>query len=141
MSSHRKMGMAVCALAILLLAGCTSVRSNLGTSDSSCYLALPAATRSVGATSRLVGVHLTTVRTIAKDSSFLSTALGIGNGSAKRACVFEFAGRFSKSSVSRARGRASGRFAVVVLTSPGNRLLGTVILRHPPLRFGHPHFG
>ena len=46
-----------------------SVRSNLGTSDSPCYLALPAATRSVGATSRLVGVHLTTVRTIAKDSS------------------------------------------------------------------------
>ena len=111
MTARRKVGTAVCAIAILLLAGCTSVRSNLGTSDSPCYLALPAATRSVGATSRLVGVHLTTVRTIAKDSSFLAKTLGIGNGSAKRACVFEFAGRFSKSSVSRAGGHASGRFA------------------------------
>ncbi len=129
------------ALVVLLLGGCTSVRNNLGTADSPCYLALPAATRSVGTTSRLVGVHLTTLKTVARDSDLLADALHITNRSVDRACVFEFTGRFTHSSVSSPRGHVAGRFAVVVLTSPGNRLLGTVILNHSPFRFGHPHFG
>jgi len=38
--------------------------------------------------------------------------------------------------VADARGRSSGRLAVVVSTTSGNHLLGTIIFAKPPLRIG-----
>jgi hypothetical protein len=54
-------------------------------------------------------------------------------------CVVAFQGRFTAAAVSEPHGQASGRLAVVVTTTPGNRLLGTVIFTRAPLSFGHFH--
>ena len=48
---------------------------------------------------------------------------------------------FTAQSVTAPHGQASGRWAVVVSTTPGNHLLGTVIFTRPPLHFGHSHVG
>ncbi len=132
--------LAGCALAVTTLSGCTSARSSLGTSDSACYLALPSATQAVGSHGKLVGVHLFTLMSLRQHAPQLFEALA-QSPSRQRVCVIGFAGTFSSTSVVKPRGLSSGRLAAVVLITPSNRLLGTVLLSHPPLHFGHPHIG
>ncbi len=126
-------------LAVCLLAGCTSARTNLGTSDSSCYLALPAATKAVGPHSRFIGVHLFTLASLRKQAPHLFDALPPQTSSSQRVCALAFTGTFTKASVSKPLGLASGSIAVVVSKTPSNQLLGTVIFTHAPVRFGHSH--
>jgi hypothetical protein len=130
-----------CALAACLLAGCTSARSDLGTSDSSCYLALPSASKAVGPHSRLLGVHLFTLDVLHREAPRLFKSLSPERPSQQRVCVLAFMGAFTTKSVSKPLGRPAGPVAVVVLKTPSNQLLGTVILRRLPLRFGHSHIG
>jgi hypothetical protein len=59
----------------------------------------------------------------------------------QKICVAAYVGEFTRGSVSRPLGRSSGQLAVVVSEMPSNKLLGTVIFRHTPLHFGHPHVG
>jgi hypothetical protein len=134
-------GLGSCLLAASLLAGCTSVRSNLGTSDSSCYLALPSATKAVGPHNRFVGVHLYTLASLGKRAPELFHALPSEPASSQRICAIAFVGTFTKMSVSKPLGLASGSVAVVVLKAPSNQLLGTIIFNETPLRFGHSHTG
>jgi hypothetical protein len=131
----------ICTLAACILVGCASARSSLGTSDSSCYLALPAATKAVHSHGKLVGVHLYTLATLRKEAPHLYARLSSQHASPQRICVFEFTGRFSKETVARHLGVDSGRLAVVVLKAPSNQLVGTIVLSHPPLRFNHTHIG
>jgi hypothetical protein len=133
--------MAACVLVVCLLAGCSTIRTNLGTSDSSCYLALPAASRAVHAKGKLAGVHLFTLARLRHVAPRLSGRLTIPRPPPPRVCVIEFTGTFTAGSVAMPLGSPSGRLAVVVLTSPSNRLLGTVLLDHPPLPFLHGHLG
>jgi hypothetical protein len=124
-----------------VLAGCSSARSSLGTSDSSCYVALPTATKAIGGHGRLLGVHLFTLASLRHRAPQLFKALAPGRDDSERVCVVAFAGVFTQAMVSHPRGRSSGRLAVVVATNPGNDVLGTVIFTRPPLHFGHPHIG
>jgi hypothetical protein len=133
--------LASCILFAVVLTGCTAARSNLGTSDSSCYLALPTATKAVEGHGRLLGVHLLDLKTLRHRTPRFFETLATGNDGSQKVCVVEFEGHFDQSTVSKPLGRSSGRLAVVVSTSPANRLLGTVILARPPLHFGHPHIG
>ncbi len=133
--------LAICGLTVCLLVGCANARSDLGTSDSSCYLALPAATKAVHSHGKLVGVHLYTLATLHKKAPHLFRRLSIQHPSPQRICVFEFTGKFTKEAVARPLGADSGRWAVVVLKTPSNQLVGTVVLSHPPLRFNHTHIG
>jgi hypothetical protein len=133
--------LAGCALVAGLAAGCTSARSNLGTSDSSCYLALPAAAKAVGPHTRLLGVRLFTLADLRHQAPRLSRQLSSTDSSGQRVCVLAFSGQFTSTSVSQPRGRATGHVAVAVLTSPSNKLLGTVIFERIPLRFSHSHIG
>ena len=126
-------------LAVCLLAGCTSARSNLGTSDSSCYLALPAAAKAVPPHSRFIGVHLFTLASLKKNAPHLFDALPSEPVSSQRVCAIAYSGTFTKTSVTKPFGLASGSFAVVVSKTPSNQLLGTVIFNHTPIRFGHSH--
>jgi hypothetical protein len=135
------MALVICALAACVLVGCANARSSLGTSDSSCYLALPAATTAVHSHGKLVGVHLYTLATLRQKEPRLFKRLSVPHASPQRICVFEFTGTFTKDSVSRPLGVPSGRLAVVVLKTPSNQLVGTVVLSHPPLRFNHTHIG
>jgi len=124
-----------------VLSSCSSARSNLGTSDSSCYLALPTATKAVEGHGRLLGVHLFDLAALRHRAPRLFEMLATRNGGSQRVCVVAFEGHFEKSNVSKPLGRSSGRLAVVVSTTPANQLLGTVIVTRAPLHFGHPHIG
>jgi hypothetical protein len=130
-----------CLLAAGALAGCSSARSSLGTSDSACYLALPTATKAVENHGRLVGVHLFKLSALRRQAPKLYRTLAPTGPATERVCVVAFDGHFEQATVSRPLGRTSGRLAVVVSTTPANRLLGTVIFAHAPLHFGHPHIG
>jgi len=126
-------------LAACLVGGCASARSNLGTSDSACYLALPSATQAVGPHSRFIGVHLFTLASLRKRAPRLFDALPAQPASSQRVCALAFVGTFTKASVTKPLGLASGSVAVVVSETPSNQLLGTVIFDETPLRFGHSH--
>ena len=132
---------ATLAMAAGLLAGCTSARNDLGTSDSSCYIALPAAARAVGSHGRLIGVHLSTLAALHRQTPGLFDALPNEPPTSQRICTVSFMGSFTSTTVSKPVGRASGTVAVVVSTFPSNALLGTVITDRPPPHVGHSHFG
>jgi hypothetical protein len=134
-------GAASVVLAVSLLAGCTSARSNLGTSDSSCYLALPSATKAVGPHSRFIGVHLFTLSSLRKKAPQVFDALPSEPSSSQRVCAIGFVGTFTRTSVAMPFGLATGTVAVVVSKTPSNQLLGTVLFDQTPIRFGHSHTG
>lgn len=134
-------GLASCTFVICLAAACTSPRSNLGTSDSSCYLALPAAAKAVPAHSKLLGAHLVTLTDLRRQAPKMVAAIEPKVPPKQRLCVLAFSGQFRSTEVSKPHGRSVGSVAVVVLTSPSNSLLGTVILRRVPLSFSHSHIG
>jgi hypothetical protein len=128
-------------LAMCLLAGCTSARNSLGTSDSSCYLALPSASHAVGPHSKFIGVHQFTLSSLHQKAPKLFHSLPAVKPTSQRVCLIEFVGSFTAASVRKPLGRSSGQLAVVVSEAPSNRLLGTVIFHHAPLNFAHPHVG
>jgi hypothetical protein len=134
-------GAAGFALLAGLLAGCTTARSSLGTSDSSCYLALPTATAATGSHGHLLGVQRDSLSALRKQAPHLLRDLATRDPGSESVCVIAFTGRFTAGSVSKPRGRASGHLAVVVSSTPGNHLLGTVIFTRAPLHFGHSHAG
>jgi hypothetical protein len=129
------------ALAVCLLAGCTAARNSLGTSDSSCYLALPTAKQAVGPHGKFIGVHQFTLTSLRQKVPELFDSLAAVKPTSQRVCVIEFVGSFTEASVKKPLGKSSGRLAVVVSEAPSNRLLGTVLFHHPPLNFAHSHVG
>jgi hypothetical protein len=124
-----------------LATACTTARSDLGTSTSSCYLALPAANNAVEGHGRLLGVQRYSLTALHQQAPNLYDQLSPNAPGSQRVCVVAFGGKFDTASVHAPRGRSSGLLAVVVSTTPGNHVLGTVILARPPLRFGHSHAG
>jgi hypothetical protein len=136
----------VCAIVgALLLAGglsdCTSARSSLGTSDSSCYLDLPAAGQAVGHHGRFAGIHLFSLSQLRKKAPRLVDDLEAAHATAAHMCVAAYEGKFSAASLDKPLGRASGIFAVAVVDASNQKLLGTVLIKRVPLHFGHPHVG
>jgi hypothetical protein len=127
-------GCCLLALLPLLLGACAGPRSELGLSDGSCYVALPAAAAAVQHHGRLIGVRLVNVRSLGRtEPAFHAATAGVGG----RVCLVAFRGHFTPDDVVRPFGRTPGPVAVAVLTYPGNRLLGTVLTPHPHLHFGH----
>jgi hypothetical protein len=128
--------------AALTLAACDSARSDLGTSNGPCYVALPVADGAVHGAGRLVGVRLVNVAGLRGPAPHVYTAAtAAGAHQSDRVCLVAYEGRFASSAVRRPTGRSSGRFAVVVVAYPSSHLLGTVIFRRVPIGFGHSHFG
>lgn len=135
------MGVAAGLLLAVGAAACTTARSDLGTSDSSCYQALPTVTKAVHSSGRLLGVHKYSLGSLHRQAPRVFGDLPQTGKASQRVCVAAFGGHYSATSVSHPHGLAAGRLAVVVVTTPGNRVLGTIILTRPPLRFGHSHLG
>jgi hypothetical protein len=129
------------ALLATVLSGCTSARSSLGTSDDSCYLALPTAAAAVGKGSHMVGLHLFSLKVLKQKAPRMYADVSGGQSASQNVCVIAFTGKFTAGAVSKPKGRPQGHFAVVVATTPANQLLGTVIFRRVPLHFGHTHIG
>lgn len=134
-------GLIGCVLVACLAAGCTVARSNLGTTDSPCYLALPAATMATGSHGKLIGVRLFRLNNLRQRYPRLYHELPAAGTSRQQVCVLGFSGQFTRASVSRPYGKAAGHLAVVVLDAPSNRLIGTVIFNHQPIPLGHSHIG
>jgi len=141
LSFSRARALATCALVVFLAVGCTSIRSNLGTSDSSCFLALPAATKAVGPHSRLLGARLISLAGLRREAPKLAAQVSPKGSPKQSLCVLAFSGHFSSTAVSKPHGRSTGEVAVAVLARPSNVLLGTVILKRLPIRFSHSHIG
>jgi len=140
MGSVRRRAAAIAAglaLAASVCAGCSSARSNLGTVDESCYLQLPTAAKAVGPHAHLAGVRKFTVSSLKPFAPRMYQHLRGVVPKGQSVCLAAYTGHFTASSVQKPHGRSSGKLAVAVVTSPGDELLGTVILNRVPLRFQH----
>jgi hypothetical protein len=136
-------GVLALVLAGTALTGCTSARSSLGTSDNSCYLALPTAAQAIGPHShgRLVGLNLYTLKYLKERAPKFYADLSTKVPEGQSVCVVAYTGHFTASEVSDPKGHPSGPFAVVVATTAANKVLGTIIFKRVPLHFGHTHLG
>lgn len=128
---------AAITLAASLLAACSSARTDIGTTDESCYLALPTAAKAVGGHAHLEGVRKYSLSGVKSVAPRLYGHLAKDVPKGKSVCLAAYSGHFTQSSVSKPLGRDAGKLAVVVVAVPGNRLLGTLILAKLPLRFQH----
>jgi hypothetical protein len=126
-------------LSASLLSACTSARTDVGTADESCYISLPAATRAVGGHGHLQGIRKFSATQLRQTAPRLYQDLVNQVPPRQSLCVAAFSGHFTSNEVSKPLGREEGVFAVVVLTTPANRLLGTLILSRVPVRFNHTH--
>jgi len=122
-----------------LLASCSSARSDLGTTDESCYLALPTAAKAVGSHGHLEGVRKFSLSSLHGLAPRQYGRLAIDLPKKQSVCLAAYTGHFNASEVSKPIGRPSGSLAVAVVTTPNNKLLGTLILTKLPVRFQHTH--
>lgn len=141
MRSVRRGRGALCglALAALVLAGCSSARVGLGTTDESCYLALPTAAKAVGGHGHLEGIRKYTISGLKGVAPRLYDRLADQVPKGQSVCIAGYTGVFHEDMVTKPLGRSTGKLAVVVVTSPGNKVLGTLILTKIPVRFQHTH--
>ena len=130
---------AALVLAATLLAACSTARSDFGTTDASCYLALPTASMAVGGHGHLEGVRKYTLSSLRSVAPRLYGRLAHDVPKEQAVCIAGYPGHFTSSEVSKAMGQQSGALAVAVVTTPGNKLLGTLILTKLPVRFQHTH--
>jgi hypothetical protein len=131
----------LCGLVLLasVSAGCSSARVGLGTTDESCYLALPTAAKAVGGHGHLEGIRKYTVSGLKGIAPRLYGFLVTQAPKTQAVCLAGYTGTFTKGMVLKPLGHTAGRLAVVVVASPGNKLLGTVVLTKLPVRFAHTH--
>ena len=129
----------VLALGALGLGGCAAARNELGTSSSGCYVDLALATHAVHHEGRLAGVRLVSVTSLRAHAPALFRAAEVRGKRLSQVCLVAFNGRFSASAVERPIGGTRGRLAVVELEYPHRRLLATLLVKRPPVPFGHYH--
>jgi hypothetical protein len=122
-----------------VFAGCSSARVGLGTTDESCYLALPTASKAAGGHGHLTGIRKYRVEDIKGLAPRLYDYLADQAPKTQVVCLAGYTGLFSRTMVEKPVGRPAGKLAVVVVTSPGNRVLATLILKKLPVRFQHTH--
>jgi hypothetical protein len=126
-------------LAAGVLAGCSSAHAGLGTTDESCYLALPTATKAMGGHGHFAGIRKYSIGGLKVVAPQLYDALSDQVASKQAVCLAGYTGNFTSGMVMKPLGRSTGKLAVVVVTSPGNKVLGTLILSKIPVRFQHTH--
>jgi hypothetical protein len=126
-------------LAATLLVSCSSARSDFGTTDASCYLALPTASKAVGGHGHLEGVRKYTLSSLRSVAPRLYKSLADDLSKKQGVCIAGYSGHFTAKDVSKPLGRPAGTLAVAVVTTPADKLLGTLILTKLPVRFQHTH--
>jgi hypothetical protein len=130
---------AALVLAATLLVSCSTARTDFGTTDASCYLALPTATKAVGGHAHLEGVRKYTLSSLRSLAPRLYSRLADDLSKKQGVCIAGYSGHFRANEVSKPLGDPTGTLAVAVVTTPGNELLGTLILTKLPVRFQHTH--
>jgi hypothetical protein len=137
----RRFGVVVCGvlLGASAFAGCSSARLDLGTTDESCYLTLPTAAKAVGGHGHLAGVRKYSIGGLKGVAPRLYRRLADDFPKGQAVCLAGYTGSFTEDMVEKPLGRPTGKLAVVVVTLPGNKVLGTLILEKIPVRFQHTH--
>ena len=135
----RLAGAAVVAVTGLTLAGCATARNDLGTGESGCYVALPAALDAVHHEGHLHGVLLVPAGALRVRAPLLYRAARAGVPHDRQICLVAFTGRFDATTVKDPVGRPSGRLAVVELGYPDHRVVATLLTGRQPFEFGHSH--
>jgi hypothetical protein len=130
-------GVVVLVTAATLLTSCSAARTGQGTTGESCYLALPTAAKAVGGHGHLAGVRQFTLGSLRSMAPRLYGHLADDVPKGQSVCLAGYKGHFTASTVSKPLGRPAGTLAVAVVTTPGNKLLGTLILKKIPVRFQH----
>ncbi len=130
-------GSAGLLMAASLLAACSAARTGQGTTDESCYLALPTAAKAVGGHGHLAGIRKFSLSSLHGMAPRLYGQLAHDVPKGQSVCVAAYTGHFSAPAVTKPLGRPSGTLAVAVVTTPGNHVLGTLILNKLPVRFQH----
>ena len=124
-------------LAATLAASCSSARIDGGTTADSCYLALPTAARAVGGHGHLEGVRKYSLSNLHTIAPKLYGRLASNVSKKQSICIAGYSGHFTSTDVSKPLGHPTGTLAVAVVTTPGNHLLGTLVLSKIPVRFAH----
>jgi hypothetical protein len=132
----------VCALVSLTLAGCTTARNTLGTNASPCFEALAVAEDAVHDNGRLAGVHLESMADAGADLHLRRDLAARAGPAVHDVCVVSYRGVYGAGQVQRPLGALPpggiGHYAIILVSKPQNKLLGTVLRLTQPLRFGHP---
>jgi len=136
---------AVFALGSSWLSGCTAARDTLGTNSSPCFHALALAADAVHDHGVFAGVRLVSDSTLAKIHRVEAVIKQRSTTPLHNVCVVEYRGDYRPSQVQRFAGKAPtsgvGHFAIVVVSTPQNVLLGTFVLEKEPVRFRHLALG
>ncbi len=134
--------MLVGALGVSTLSGCTSARNTLGTNASPCFQALAVAEDAVKGRGTFAGVRLLSFTKIGSDAHVLAVLSARAGTTVHDVCAVSYKGSFTVDQVERPLGPIPtggvGHYAIVIVSKPQNRLLGTVVRLTQPLRFGHP---
>lgn len=128
---RRRAGVLAAVLSLSLAAGCTASRNVLGTPDSACFQAIPVAADAVHHQGKLLGVHRVSTERLRHQ---LST---VARHPHRAVCVVAYRGSFTSDQVQMAPPDRSGRYALVVVSSPGNRVVQSFVLDKLPLPFRH----
>jgi hypothetical protein len=138
---RRRSALVALAASLLLtasvLTACSAARIGLGTTDESCYLALPTAAKSVGEHAHLEGIRKFSISSLRGIAPKLYGRISHDVPKGKGVCLAAYTGHFTASSVSKPLGRQAGTLAVAIVTTPGNDLLATLVLTKIPVRFRH----
>jgi hypothetical protein len=124
-----------------VLGGCAADRAALGTNSSPCYRALAVAEDAVHSRGTFAGVRLvgtSSLRHLPHLEQILEERMPTR---LTTVCLVAYRGEFRPIQVERPAGPVPpggvGHFAVVVVSTPQNRLIATVLLEREPVRFRH----
>ena len=127
------------------LSGCTSARNTLGTNSSPCFRALALAADTVHDRGVFTGVRLVSVSTLVRSRHLAGVLKSRSSTPLHNVCLVSYRGTFRPDQVKRPAGTVPssgvGHFAVVVVSTPQNVVLATIVLEREPVRFRHLALG
>ena len=132
----------LCPVLVIILAGCTSARNTLGTSASPCFDALAIAGNAAHHRGTFAGVRLLSFEEFGADVHMREELSDLFGTKVHNVCAVSYRGSFRLDQVERPLGPplvgGVGPIAIVIVSKPQNRLLGTVVRPTQPFRFGDP---
>jgi len=134
--------MVVCSFSAAALGGCTSARNTLGTNASPCFEALSVGEDAVHGRGTFAGVRPVSLTSFGQDAHMRAALSARAGKTVVAVCVVSYRGNYTVDQVERPLGRPPaggvGHYAIVIVSRPQNKLLGTLVRLTEPLRFGHP---
>jgi hypothetical protein len=145
MRRFRLLVISAVALGMSWLSGCTSARDTLGTNSSPCFHALALSADAVHDRGVFAGVRLVSASSLVKLHHLEAVVKQRSTTPLHNVCLVAYRGDFHLTQVQRPAGATPlsgvGHFAIVVISTPQNKLLATFVLAKEPVRFRHLALG